>query len=192
MADEDDKKENSGQTDTSDDQGAEVVLEDIAPEDADNKDGAENKADAKKGSGKKKLIIIAAALVLILAGGGGAAWFLLGGGGAHHEEKEVVIVPSVYVDLPEIVVDIKSTTRRTNYIKLTLSFKIPKGQEKELVDAQPHILDAFRSFLRGLTRRELSGQQGTEVLRAELTRIAQENAPNVEIQKILFKDIMVN
>lgn len=207
MADEDAKKEKEAE-DKKDEAkkedtpaaDAEITLEDAnddkdAESDGDGSDDADGDGKkgkkGKKGGSKKKIIMIAVAALLVLGGGGAAAFFLLAG---NEEPKEVapVVVPPVYIDFPEVVVDLQSTSRRTNYIKLTLSFKIPKDQEKQLLEAQPLILDSFRSYLRGLSRKEVSGKQGTEILRAELVRLAKEAAPGIDIQKILFKDIMVN
>ena len=104
---------------------------------------------AEKGGGRKLVLILAA--VLVLAGGGGAAaWFLglFGGGkseaaapaqgGAHPEGQggqpaEPVGPPVVFVDLPDILVNLKSTNKRPRFLKLKVALEVKDARTAEQV-----------------------------------------------------------
>lgn len=155
-------------------------------------EGSEDEAGqkGKKKLNKKKLIIVIAAAVLLLGGGGGAAaFFLLSGGG--HEEEKVELQPAEYITLETVTVDLMSRSRRPSYIKLTITVEISGSYKKQLEEKTPVILDAMKSHLRGNTKEDLSGQVGTETLRAELMRVIGGIMGSAKINRILFKDIFV-
>ena len=77
---------------------------------ADKKEeGAAEGEDKAAPRSKKKLIIMAAAALLVLGGGGGAGWFFLLKK-PHVEEAPAVakIIPPVFLDLPDMLVNLTS------------------------------------------------------------------------------------
>ncbi|MCC7045345.1 MAG: flagellar basal body-associated FliL family protein [Alphaproteobacteria bacterium] len=161
--------------------------------DGDAKDG-EGEAKPK---GKGKLLIIAAAggLVLLLAGGGAAAYFMgmFGGKAAHKEaEKPAAPVVATYVQLPDLLVNLSSTGRRNNFIKLKITLELEKPTDQDRVKTmQPRIIDNFQTYLRNLRLEDLQGAQGLFRLREELlVRINAAVAP-AKVTDILFQEMLV-
>lgn len=151
----------------------------------------------KKKKGKKKLIIIIV-LLLVLAGGGGAAAFLLLGGeaaeGEHVEEEAEAVIEAepVYLALPDIVVNLNSTSRRTNYINLKLTLELASAEDVPLIEAQmPRITDAFNTYLRELRREDLQGSAGVYRLENELMLRLQKTLTKGEVKDILFREIII-
>ncbi len=163
---------------------------------------------AEKGGGRKLVLILAAVLVLA-AGGGAAAWFLglFGGGkseaaapaqgGAHAEghggqPAEPVGPPVVFVDLPDILVNLKSTNKRPRFLKLKVALEVKDARAAEQVKLlTPRILDGFQLYLRALDADEIQGSNGMLTLKEELlARINQAVAPS-RIADVLLKEILV-
>ena len=157
-------------------------------------DGAAGGEAAPKKGGKKLIIIIAAALVLLLAGGGGAAYFLGLFGGKHEkvEEKPPEPVPATYVQLPDLLVNLSSSGRRSNFIKLKITLELEKPTDEPRVKTmQPRIIDNFQTYLRDLRLEDLQGAQGLFRLREELLiRINAAVAP-AKVTDILFQEMLV-
>jgi flagellar FliL protein len=158
-------------------------------------DGAAGGGAAPKKGGKKLIIIIAAALVLLLAGGGAAAYFMgmFGGKDAHKEaEKPAVPVQATYVQLPDLLVNLSSSGRRSNFIKLKITLELEKALDEPRVKTmQPRIIDNFQTYLRDLRLEDLQGAQGLFRLREELLiRINAAVAP-AKVTDILFQEMLV-
>jgi len=158
-------------------------------------DGAAGGEAAPKKGGKKMIIIIAAALVVLLAGGGAAAYFMgmFGGKDAHKEaEKPAVPVQATYVQLPDLLVNLSSSGRRSNFIKLKITLELEKALDEPRVKTmQPRIIDNFQTYLRDLRLEDLQGAQGLFRLREELLiRINAAVAP-AKVTDILFQEMLV-
>ncbi len=158
-------------------------------------DGAAGGNAAPKKGGKKLIIIIAAALVVLLAGGGAAAYFMgmFGGKDAHKEaEKPAVPVQATYVQLPDLLVNLSSSGRRSNFIKLKITLELEKATDEPRVKTmQPRIVDNFQTYLRDLRLEDLQGAQGLFRLREELLiRINAAVAP-AKVTDILFQEMLV-
>src|SRR5262245_45341042 len=138
-----------------------------------------------------KLIIMAVAGVLVLGGGGGAAWYLF----SHKEAKpkEVVAKPAVFVDVPEVLVNLSNTgSDRTQYLKVKVVLELHDDKLKEQIQpVMPRVMDTFQTYLRELRPTDLEGSAGLYRLKEELTRrVNAAIAPN-KITAVLFKEIVV-
>lgn len=176
------------------------------------KKGGEADGEAKKGGGLKLVLILAAALV-VAGGGGAAAWFLgLFGGGKseaaapahgapaaeHHgapptEGQGAPPAPQIaFVDLPDILVNLKSTNKRPRFLKLKVALEVKDAHTAEQVKAlTPRIMDGFQLYLRALDADEIQGSSGMLTLKEELlARINQAVAP-ARIADVLLKEILV-
>ena len=72
-----------------------------------------------------KLTIIVAASLLVL-GGGGAAAYLVFGGAAHDKPVQAVVKPAIFVDLPDVLVNLSNAgTDRTQYLKVKIVLELP-------------------------------------------------------------------
>ena len=148
-----------------------------------------------KGKGKRKLVLLAVPLVLALAGAG--LWFtgvlpnLLG----HHKEehaKNEAPPPPVFVDLPDIVANLDTTTRQPAFIKLKARLELAKPDDLGLVNAAiPRILDLFQTYLRETRPEELRGSAGTYRLREELIGRASLAAAPARVTDVLFTQVLV-
>ena len=154
-------------------------------------EGAEDAADGKKG--KRKLIIIAAAALVLLLGGGGAAYFLLFSGGAEKDAAAVDQVPaSFFYDLPSMTVNLSSEAGSEQFLKLSVSLEI--ADETMVAAIEPRlarVIDAFQVYLRELRRSDLEGSAGIYRLKEELRRRVNLALYPVQVESILFKEVLV-
>ncbi len=154
-----------------------------------------NPIPVKKKSKKKLIIIIV--LLLVLLGGGAAAFLMMGGEEADAEaeaaEEEVVVeaIP-VYLDMNDIVVNLNSTSRRTNYINLKLTLELAGAEDVAAIEQQmPRIIDAFNTYLRELRREDLQGSAGLYRLENELMLRLQKTLTKGTVNDILFREIII-
>ena len=166
---------------------------------------------AKKGKGKL-LLIVAAAAVLVLGGGGAAAFFmgLLGGGaeGEAHATAAAVaeehggeeagygdaeLGPAIaFVDLPDLIVNLQSTSPRLRYLKLRLSLEVEDEPSAATVrQLMPRVLDGFQLYLRALTLDDVQGATGMQRLKEELTARVNLAVAPVAVTDVLLKEMLV-
>ncbi|MCP5373973.1 MAG: flagellar basal body-associated FliL family protein [Hyphomicrobiales bacterium] len=162
-------------------------------EDTDTPDGAETDGDARKKAapGKKRLVILGAAGVAVAAILGIVGFLLFGGGEAGKKTLIELPGPSVYVELPTFIADLKTDKCRSPVVKLTLSLEIAGNHRDRLTEIQPQLMDALRMLLRDRTRQDLAGREGAENLRAAVqTQAANMMAP-AEVRGVLFKEFLL-
>ena len=142
--------------------------------------------------GKLKLIIAAVGFLTLVGGGG--AWFFLskGHGGEKHVEAPVA-KPPVYVDVPEIMVNLAGLPgERVQYLKVRVVLEVKEEKQVEAIKpAMPRVSDIFQTYLRELRSGDLNGSAGLFRLKEELTRrVNVATAPNT-VNAVLFKEIVV-
>jgi flagellar FliL protein len=138
-----------------------------------------------------KLIAIAAAGAVLVIGGGTAAYMMLGGSKPHADVAEAK--PAVFVDLPEVLVNLSNTTGdRTQYLKVKVVLEVPNQELMlQITPIMPRIMDTFQTYLRELRPTDLDGSAGLYRLKEELTRrVNTAIAPN-KVNAVLFKEIIV-
>lgn len=181
-----------------------------APAAAGEADGAP--AKAKKG---KKLLLLAIPVVLLLVGAGG--WFsgvlpsLLGmghaakaehgeaaekGGEKHGEAPSDSAMAGphvpVFTELPLIVANLNTTSKRPVFVKLTAKLEIAKPEDQAAITAaMPRLLDIFQTYLRETRPDELQGAAGTWRLRQELIARANIAAAPARVLDVLFTELLV-
>jgi len=166
--------------------------DDIQPEGAEGEEGAG--VPRKKWSGKRLVLFIGAPLLLI--GIVGAGLFFSGVLG--HEEKKAEAAPKVeqgpgvYVDLPEILVNLEATGKQQRFLKTSISLEVANPQDAEaLKKVMPRLIDQFQTYLRGLRVDDFRGSAGVYRLRQELlARVAQSTEP-VTVNDVLFRELLV-
>jgi flagellar FliL protein len=181
------------------------------------KEAAEEAAPA--GGGKKKLVLLVGAVLFLALAGGGAAYMLGLFGGAKteaaatpeaahasegepaageaaaagHEAPPAPEGPKVlFVDLPDVLVNLNSTDKRMRFLKLRLAVEVAdKDTGDTVTELTPRIMDSFQLYLRGLTVDDLRGP-------AALYRIKQEMLARINlaldpkrIDDVLFKEMLV-
>ncbi|SMF67972.1 flagellar FliL protein [Tistlia consotensis] len=148
----------------------------------------------KGGMSGKKLVMILLP-VLLLVGGGAGAYFsgVLGGDEAKHEEAPAdAPKATVYYELPEMLVNLNSSGRKTNFLKLTVSLELDNQEAvAEIQKVLPRVVDAFQVYLRELRIDDLRGSAGLQRLREELLVRVNAAAAPVQVRDVLFKEMLV-
>lgn len=167
-------------------------------------EGAEGAADGsekKRFSGKKIVLFFVLPVVLVLgtAAGvyfSGAADGLLGKkedkAAVEKAKLEAQRAKAIFFDLPELLVNLNSAGRRTNFLKISISLEMPGetdvGQLKQML---PRIIDSFQVYLRELRVTDLQGSAGMYRLREDLLRRVNEAAKPLKINDVLFKEMLI-
>ena len=161
---------------------------------------------AKPKAGKKKLILIGAlGLVLLLGGGGGAAWFLGVFGGAEEVEVSAEAVAEaaaaeraqrraemVFVDMPDVLVNLHSLGQRNRFLKLKVALEVAgEASATQVNSLMPRVMDSFQAYLRALTVDEVSGPGGLHRLKEELTARVNLALEPVRVEDVLIKEMLV-
>jgi flagellar FliL protein len=143
----------------------------------------------------RKVLLIAgpAVLVLLLGAGGYLYWSgsLASLMGHKSAPPPAPPKPLVFFDLPDFLVNLNSTGKKSNFLKLTVSLQIEKPEDQQALQAVlPRIIDSCQIFLRQLRVDDLRGSEGLYRLREEL--LARINAVSpVKVDDVLFKQMLV-
>ena len=140
-----------------------------------------------------KFLIIGGAASLLLAGGGAGAYFTLFAAKPEAKPDVPVVKPAVFIDLPEIMVNLSSTgSERTQYLRIKVVLELPEQKMVELIQPiMPRVMDAFQTYLRELRPTDLDGSAGLYRLKEELTRRVNASISPSRINAVLFKEIVV-
>lgn len=212
------KKGDAPEAEAEDAEGAKPAAEGAEGEGAEGEGGTPAK---KKMSGKKLILFIVLPAVLVLGGGGAAAFLLLsgsggeqhasaegdhgkakGGHGAEGEVEEAVPGPGgtmishgedvVFMQLPEMLVNITGPDGRPAYLKLKLTLEAPDDATvTALGEHIPRVTDQFNGFLRELRTDDLSGSAGAYRLRLELLRRVNLTIAPMQINAVLIEEMLV-
>jgi flagellar protein FliL len=181
---------------------------------ADQKDSAteaetaENQQPRKSGklSGKKLVMFIILPLLLLIGGGSAAGWILFHGDEPGSEELALEGEsgaqapdtepdpdhPSIFVELPEITVNLVSDSKRTPFLRTTLVLDLESEEDQAIIESvMPRVVDATQAYLRSLRVEDLQGADGVQHLRDELLTRARQAAKPSNIRDILFKQMLV-
>lgn len=170
---------------------------------------ADEGSPPKKKGGKKKLLIIGGAAVLVLGGGGGgAAWFLMGSDGKAAESAgghgETEAEPekgeakedgkegtSAYLDVPPLVVNLRSTDGAARFLKLHFMLVPAPGVSSEsLKEKLPLVIDAYQPFLRELRPEDLNGSAAVYRVKEELLIRATQTLGADQVKDVLIQDLV--
>ena len=160
-------------------------------------DEFEDEGGGKKS--KKKLIIIALPVLLIVIGVGaffsGMLDSLLGKEQHAEEGMEEVVEEkraSVYYELPQMLVNLNSPGRRSNFLKIVVSLEVGDANDIDgLETAMPRIIDNFQVYLRELRVEDLRGSAGIYRLREELLFRVNAAVRPARVTDVLFKEMLV-
>jgi flagellar FliL protein len=169
-----------------------------APDDLEEgEDGAEGgkpkskfnfKLDLKNLS-KKQRIMLAAAGVAVLGLGAGGYYFFLA---APDEAAQVKKKPVVFVDLPDMLVNLTAPADRPKYLKLKIALEVSDEATAEQVKPLlPRVIDSFQVHLREMRPEDLDGSAGMYRLKEELLRRINQAVFPAKVEAILFKEILL-
>lgn len=168
--------------------------EDIDANDAE--DGGEEVVEAPKRRLSGKVIVLYIALPLILIGatiGGLFAFGILGSSDVAEVDASAVDPASlVFFDLPELLVNLDNGGSQATYLKLKVSLELhDKKFADDLEPLTPRIIDQFQMYLRELRVEDLSGSAGMFRLKEELLRRVNLSVHPVEVEDVLFKELII-
>ena len=164
--------------------------------------------DAAPRSGKLKLILLTVVPLLLLAGGGGTAYMLgllpfgpgaeaaappeLGPTEGGRRAEAVEAGPVLFIDLPDVLVNLQGDGRRVRFLKLRLALEVGSERDAERIRSlHPRIMDSFQLYLRSLEGHDLEGTAAMYRLKEELlARINHAVAP-VLVRDVLFREMLV-
>jgi flagellar protein FliL len=163
-------------------------------EQADDAAEAGEAPPAPEGKGKLKLIIAIVGVLIILGGGGAVTWFFFfkSHGDEMHAEAPPPKPPS-YVDVPELLVNlVGSPGERVQYLKVKVVLEVKEEKQLEAIKpTMPRVTDIFQTYLRELRPSDLNGSAGLFRLKEELTRRVNAAVSPMQINAVLFKEIVV-
>jgi flagellar FliL protein len=157
---------------------------------AEAEEGSEQEAAAPATKLPIKLIAIVAAALLVVGAGGTTTYFLFGASGAR---PAVAGKPAVFVDLPEVLVNLSNTgSDRVQYLKVKIVLELSDQiLIQQIQPVMPRVMDAFQIYLRELRPTDLEGSAGLYRLKEELTRRVNVAIAPSRINAVLFKEIVV-
>lgn len=139
---------------------------------------------------KSALLLGAPALLLFLCGGYfavEASGFISAGPPVHPVEK-----PKLYFDLPEMMVNLSTPDNRTQFLKIKVALEADDHATLNALEpVMPRIMDAFQIYLRELRASDLEGSAGIFRLKEELLRRINVEVHPHEVNRVLFKEIIV-
>lgn len=160
-------------------------------------DGKRKKAKAAKGKSQstKIILIIVGVTLLIVAilGGTYATGILHSAMGWQQPQRiaEIALGKPVFHSLPEIRTDLKTNECRAPFLRAVVDVQLAPEDIGRLEDAQPQVMDAILTHLRGQERQGLVGKDGSERLRFELVQIIENIIKPAKVHTVLFKDLVV-
>ncbi len=176
---------------------------DADPE-AENEEGETEGEEGQEEEGKRKfsgkflVMFVALPLLVLIGGGGGAAYFfgMFDSAPVAVEGEEMAVVepekPKFYYDLPEMLVNLNSQKRNSQFLKLQVALEIADENVTETLEPQlPRILDTFQIYLRELRSEDLEGSAGVYRLKEELLRRINLAITPQRVDRILFKEIII-
>jgi flagellar FliL protein len=100
--------------------------------------------------------------------------------------------PAIYVDLPEILVNLESTGKQQRFLKASISLEVANDLDAEALKKQmPRLIDQFQTYLRGLRVDDLHGSSGVYRLRQELLARVVQSAEPTPVGDVLFRELLV-
>ena len=167
----------------------------------------EGAAAAKPKPGKRKLALVAAAAFLVLGAGGGAAAYFAGlfpdvpssaadaGHAApadEHGTGEGQPSPVVFVDMPDLIVNLQSDGPRMRFLKLRVSLEVAGEPTAQTVrQLMPRVMDSFQIYLRALDVEEVRGAAGMQRLKEELIARVNLAIEPTQVSAVLLKEMLV-
>lgn len=163
-------------------------------EDEENKEGEGGGLNAKK-------LLLFVVLPLIVIGGGAAAYFL--GYIGSSAEKEAVEemkeasdhranLEATFVKIPDIMVNLSTEGSQPRYMRLSVQLELKNEADKIAVEqVMPRVIDQFQTYLRELRVQDLRGSAGIYRLQMELLSRVNAAAYPVEVQDVLFQEILI-
>lgn len=121
-------------------------------------------------------------------------WFLKVSNNNVQEKKiyERDIINIAFLYLPDMIVNLKSTSSKESILKASFVIEVKNLKEKEKIDhLKPLLVDRFQTYLRELELSDLQGSAGIERVRQELFARANAICSPVNINNVLIKEFII-
>ncbi len=176
----------------------EAAAEDPATEE-ESPEGAEEQKPTGKMPGKKLILFIALPILLLIGGGAGAyftglldPYLGIAEEEGTEELAEAPAGPAVYFEMPEMLVNLNSTGRKTGYLKISISLELGTEEDITLLEGvMPRVVDGFQVYLRELRVEDLQGSAGLQRLREELLLRVASAARPAQVKDVLFREMLI-
>lgn len=176
--------------------------------------GAQGLGAAEEAGGfkAKKMILILIPLIILIGGGAGAYFMgyldsVLPGhevdcktvqeGDAEYEGclkklAEADSVPGVFVDVPDMVVNLNTGGRQRSYLKIVLKVELENAADQAKFETvMPRVVDQFQTYLRELRPDDLRGSSGLYRMKIELLNRVRAATPDIAVRDVLFQEMMM-
>lgn len=172
-------------------------------EDFDEGEGSEEQSESPRRKLPIKKILIIVLPILLIVGAGAGLYFtgvlnsLFAKGDAPEQaeakpEGPKTLGPAVFMDLPEMLVNLQSSGRKQAFLKIRVAIELESPTDEPKVNmVLPRIVDSFQVYLRELRVDDLQGAAGMHLLREELLTRVQAAAKPVKVNDVLFKEMIV-
>ena len=151
----------------------------------------DNTKTAVKNSSKSNNKYIIAMIMLLLLVVGISAFFFFNKNTQIKNEPQ--INEPVFLDFPEIIVNLNTATNENVYLKLSLVLSLSNNAEVQKIEFKlSKIKDNLETFLRELRPADFSLAGSTIILKEEITKRINAVISPIKIKEVLFKSILVN
>ena len=167
-------------------------------------DGLDDEAENEGGGLNAKKLILFVVLPLLVIGGGAAAYLtgaldgFIGGGkesaevSKHAVEQEEAGLNAAFLKIPDMIVNLSSSDGQPRYLRLSVQLELSSEEDKLAVESvMPRVIDQFQTYLRELRVKDLRGSAGIYRLQMELLSRVNAAAYPVEVQDVLFQEILI-
>ena len=143
---------------------------------------------------RRKLVIFVA-VACLLAAAAGAGWYFLSGDGASHEAAAEAPKESgepAYVEVPAMVVNLRSVEGRTRYLKARVTIEAVDPETADRIKQRlPAIVDSFQGLLHGIRPEDIAGSTGLYRLKEEMMVRATRAAAPHRVSDILVQELVL-
>jgi len=149
---------------------------------------------SEEGKKKKSSLIVVILIVILILAISTAGFLIMHSGDSDEEAKKVETqqMPSVFFEMPEIIVSLSGNSSNIRYLKLVLSLEVATAEDQAMVEAQlPKITDEYQTYLRQLRLEDLRGSVGTYRLKEALLLRVNQIVQPVEVKDVLLKEMLV-
>jgi len=111
---------------------------------------------------------------------------LAGAGGAYYMGR------AAFLKIPDMIVNLSSDDGQPRYLRLSVQLELKNDADKATIEAvMPRVIDQFQTYLRELRVRDLRGSAGIYRLQMELLSRVNAAAYPVEVNDVLFQEILI-
>ena len=151
----------------------------------------------------KKIVLFILLPLLIIAGGAGAYYMgIFGKGGESAQEESHATekgdkhstgnANATFLKIPDMIVNLSSADGQPRYLRLSVQLELKSDADRTAVEqVMPRVVDQFQTYLRELRVKDLRGSAGIYRLQMELLSRVNAAAYPIEVQDVLFQEILI-